>query len=63
MGRVLPLYTQIICDLITAIMNKWFEFKNDWLKIIRIKNNYMQFCLIPLHEIRNECAITVPPGV
>ena len=35
-------------DLTIAIKNKYFEFENDWLKIIRIRCNCTQFCRIPL---------------
>ena len=30
------IYTKTIHDLTNAIVNKCFEFQNDWLKIVRI---------------------------
>ena len=45
---IVPNYTKIIHDFTIAIRNKLFEFQNDWLKIIRIRYECMQFCLIPL---------------
>ena len=47
-GSVALMYTKTIYDLIIAIINKHFEFQNDWLKIVRIRHNCMQFCSIPL---------------
>ena len=43
-----PIYTKNIYDLTTAIINKCFEFQNDWLKIIPVRYNCTQFCPIPL---------------
>ena len=46
---IAPIYTKIIYDLTIAAINKYFEFQSDWLKIIRIRYNCTQFCLIPLY--------------
>ena len=43
-----PICTKIMYDLSTAIINKCFEFQNDWLKIIPVRYNCTQFCPIPL---------------
>ena len=32
-----PMHTKIMYDLTIVIINKYFEFQNDWLKIIRIR--------------------------
>ena len=45
-GSIDPIRTKIIYDLTIAITNKYFEFQNDWLKIIRIRYNGTQFCPI-----------------
>ena len=45
---IVPIYTKITYDLTTAIINKCFEFQNDWLKIILDRYNCTQFCPIPL---------------
>ena len=37
-------YTKIIYDLIISIANKYFEFQNDWFKIIPIRHICTQFC-------------------
>ena len=48
-STLLPLiYWKYIYDLTITILNKLFEFLNDSLKIIPIKNNCTQFCFIPL---------------
>ena len=38
-------------DLTIAVINKCFEFQNDWLKIIRISNNFVLYPCID--EIKN----------
>ena len=45
---IAPIYAKIIYDLTIAIIDKFFEFENDWIKIIRIKYKGTQFCPIPL---------------
>ena len=47
-GGIVHVYTKFIYDLTNAIINKCFNYQNDWLKIIRIRYNCMQFCPIPL---------------
>ena len=39
-----PKHTKIIYDHTIAIINNFFKFHNDWLKIILIKYNCTQFC-------------------
>ena len=39
------MHTKIMHDLTIAIINKCFEFQNDWLKIIRIRCNCTKFIL------------------
>ena len=46
-GNIAPIRTKIIYDLTIAIINKCFEFQNDWLKIIPVRYNCTQFCPIP----------------
>ena len=43
------IYTKIIYYLIIAIINKCFEFQNDWLNVILIRYNGTQFCPNPLY--------------
>ena len=43
-----PICVKVIHDLTVAIINKCFEFQNDWLEIIRIRYNCSQFCPIPV---------------
>ena len=40
---VAPMYTKIIDDLTITIINKRFEFQNNWFEIIRIRYNCTQF--------------------
>ena len=47
-GSIAPICTKITYDLTIAIINKCFEFQNDWLKIIPVRYNCTQFCPIPL---------------
>ena len=47
-GSIAPIHTKIMYDLTIAIINKCFEFQNDWLKMIPIRYNCTQFSLIPL---------------
>ena len=47
-GSIAPIYTKNLYDLTIAIINKCFEFQNDWLKIIPVRYNCTQFCSIPL---------------
>ena len=47
-GLLPPMHTKVIYDLTIAIINKYFEFQNDWLKIIPVRYNFTQFCPIPL---------------
>ena len=44
---IVPIYTRFTYDLTIAIINKCFEFQNDYLKVIRIRHNCTQFCPIP----------------
>ena len=41
---LLPVHIKIIHCIAVAAINKYFEFQNDWLKIIRIKYNCTKFC-------------------
>ena len=43
-GEYCPHFAKIIYDLTIALINKSFEFQSDWLKIIRITYNCLQFC-------------------
>ena len=44
-GRcIAPLCAKIIYDLTIEIINKYFEFQNDCLKIFCIRYNYTQIC-------------------
>ena len=47
-GNIAPIYPKIMYDLTIAIINKYFEIQNDWLKIIRIRYKCMQFWSILL---------------
>ena len=48
-GEVIaPAYTKTICYLIVVIINKNFEFQNNWLKIIHFECNCTQLCPILL---------------
>ena len=47
-GTIALMHTKIMYYLIIAIINKYFKYINDWIKIIHIRFNCMQFCLIPL---------------
>ena len=47
-GEYCPHVYKIIYDLTIVIINKYFEFQNDWLKIIRIRYSCMKFCSLPL---------------
>ena len=40
----------IIYYLTISIINECFKFQNDWLKIIRIKYNCIQFCPKPMRS-------------
>ena len=43
-GRMLPPRTQkLLYYLTTSIINKCFKFRNDWIKIIHIRYNCIQF--------------------
>ena len=48
-GIMTLIHTKIINDVTIDNINKYLEFHNDWLKIIRKKYNYTQFCPIPLY--------------
>ena len=39
-GSIAPIHTKIIYELTLASINKCFEFKNDWLKTIRMRYNW-----------------------
>ena len=36
-GSIASIHTKIMNDLIIAVINKFFEFQNDRLKVIRIR--------------------------
>ena len=58
-GEVLSPYIQkIMHDFTIVIINKSFEFQNDWFEIIRIRYNCMQFCPIPLCKRKQIFQIT-----
>ena len=42
-GNIAPIYTKITYDLTIAVINKYFELRNDWLKAIRNTFNRMHF--------------------
>ena len=43
-GNIVPTLTKIICYLTVAIINKYFKFQIDWLRMLCIRYNCMQFC-------------------
>ena len=43
-----PTFKKIVFDFTIAIINKCFEFQNDWLTINRIRLNCTQFCPLTL---------------
>ena len=45
---IAPIYTKITNDLTIILINKCFEFQNNWLKMIRIRYKCMQICPMPL---------------
>ena len=47
-GRISFMHAKIVYGLVIAILNKYFEFQNDWLKIFCFKYNCTQFCPIPM---------------
>ena len=46
--RIAIMHIKITYDLSIAIINEYFEFQSDCLKIIHIRYNCTQFCPIPL---------------
>ena len=44
-GSIVPTYTKNICYLTIAIINKCFEFQNDWLKTILLGTTTPNFVL------------------
>ena len=48
-GSIALIYTKNMYDITIAIIYKFFEFQNDWLEIIRIRDNCTQFYPIPLY--------------
>ena len=55
---------KFIYDNSITIKNDCFEFLNDWLKVIYIRYNCRQFCVLYYYnKTRKECTITAPPGV
>ena len=42
-GNIVPTYMKIVYYFVSTIVNKYFKFQNDWMKIIHIRPAALKF--------------------